>query len=346
MPNRKARIMLHSRFEMLLAAACIWIQPGLSQTPALRLKGVIAVPGVKGEFDHFAIDLVGQRLYLAAEDQKTVEVLDVSSSKHIGSIGLFERPHGLVFVPESSRLMVSDGGDGSGKFVDVDGPKISAAVKTALRADSVVYDRQAQIIFVANGGLVAKMDYSLVTAISPQQERSVGELRIDSMILEAMAVEQSGARLFVNLMDRNAVAVIDRAKRELITTWPLSAAGEPSAMALDESQHRLFVGCRKPGTLAVLDTDSGKTVASLPSIGHADDVYYDPAHKRIYVSGGEGAVSVYQQISPNDYQRLPDVPTGAGGKTSLFVPELHELFVAIPAGSDSSAKVMIFNTEH
>ena len=327
---------------MLLASACISVPAVSGQTPALRLKSVIVVPDVKGEFDHFAIDLAGQRLFLAAEDQKTVEVFDLSASKHVSSIKLFARPHGLVFIPASSRLMVADGGDGTCKFIDVDAPKVSKTVKTALRADSVIYDREAQTIFVANGGQVAKMDYSLVTAISAREERPLGELRIDSKILEAMAVEKVGKRLFLNLMDKNAIAVIDRATHELITQWPLVGAGEPSAMAFDENQHRLFVGCRRPGMLLVLDTDSGKVVASLPSIGHADDAYYDANHNRIYVSGGEGAVSVYQQNGPDDYQRLPDVPTGAGAKTSLFVPEWNELFVALPAGTNSPAQVMIF----
>jgi DNA-binding beta-propeller fold protein YncE len=300
---------------------------------------------VKGEFDHFAIDLAGHRLFLAAEDQKTVEVFDLSSSKHVSSIRLFERPHGLVFVPGSSRLMVADGGDGTCKFIDLDAPKVSTTVKTALRADSVVYDRETETVFVANGGQVAKMDYSLVTAINAREERPIGELRIDSKILEAMAVERMGKRLFLNLMDKNTIAVIDRVTRELITQWPLGAAEQPSALAFDEDQHRLFVGCRRPGMLVVLDTDSGKVVTSLPSIGHADDAYYDANHKRIYVSGGEGAVSVYQQNGPNGYQRLPDVPTGAGAKTSLFVPELNELFLAVPAGLNSPAQVMIFATD-
>jgi DNA-binding beta-propeller fold protein YncE len=313
--------------------------------PPLRFASVVSFEGVKGEFDHFAIDLAGSRLFLAAEDQKTVEVFYLGGLKHTGSISLFARPHGLVFVPESSQLVVADGGDGSCKFVDLNGPKTAASVKTALRADSVAYDSAAQIIFVANGGLVAKMDYSMVTAINATRAEKVFEIKIDSKILEAMAVEMGGDRLFVNLMDKNEVVVIDRTKRQIAATWPLSGAEQNSAMTLDEEQRRLFVACRKPGKLLVLDTRSGKTVAALPCIGHADDAYFDAVRKRVYVSGGEGAISVYQQHGPDRYEQLPDVATGPGAKTSLFVPELKKLFVAIPAGPDGLAKVLVFDTD-
>jgi DNA-binding beta-propeller fold protein YncE len=332
-------------YRVLLVSTFLWIQAAAAQTPALHLANVISFEGVKGEFDHLAIDLAGGRLYLAAEDQKTVEVFDLATSKHISSINLFTRPHGLVFVPGSSTLIVADGGDGSAKFVDLSGPTISTSVKTALRADSVAYDPGAQTVFVANGGVVAKMDYSLLTAISAKQARTLGELKINSKILEALAVEQNGSRLFLNLMDKNQIDVIDKAKRELLTSWPLSDAEQPSAIALDEAQHRLFVGCRKPAKLLVLDTNSGKTVASLPSIGHADDAYYDSVLKRIYVSGGEGAVSIYQQHGPDEYEQLPEVATGSGAKTSLFVPELKKLFVPVPANSAGTSQVMIFDTD-
>jgi DNA-binding beta-propeller fold protein YncE len=336
---------MRSLFFLLL-----WASDGLRgqtvSTPPLQPAGVISFEGVKGEFDHFAIDLAAKRLFLAAEDQKTVEVFSLGGLQHTGSISLFARPHGLVFIPDSLQLMVADGGDGTCKFVDLSGPKISTVVKTALRADSVAFDSATRTIFVANGGLVAKMDYSLVTAVNATRAEKTFEIKIDSKILEAMAVETAGDRLFVNLMDKNEVAVIDRVKRQILTTWPLSDAEQPSAMALDQREHRLFIGCRKPGKLLALDTTSGKTVAALPCIGHADDAYFDPVRKRVYVSGGEGAVSVYQQHGSDRYEQLEDVPTGPGAKTSLFVPELNRFFVAVPSAADGHARVLIFKTDN
>ncbi|MCU1260985.1 MAG: Pyrrolo-quinoline quinone beta-propeller repeat-containing protein [Bryobacterales bacterium] len=314
-----------------------------AEMPVLQKTGAMLVEGVAGEFDHLAIDLARQRLYVAAEDQKTVEVFDLTAQKHIGTISLFKRPHGLVFSPTSSQLIVADGGDGTVKFVDTEAPKISSQIKTALRADSVAFDPASQTLFVANGGLVAKLDYSFVTAVNTSSAERTGEIKLDSKILEAMAIEKGSSRLFINRMDKNDVMVIDRLKNEVLGIWPLPVE-QPSAMALDEANHRLFIACRKPGRLVVLNTHTGKAVTDLPCIGHADDAFYDSAAKKIYVSGGEGAVSVYQQRGPDQYVLQGNVETGLGAKTSLLVPELNRLFVAVPATSSRPGEVLIFST--
>jgi len=335
--------MLRFAARVVLVGAALCSHGALAQAPLLQKVGTISVEGVEGEFDHFAIDLTHQRLYLAAEDQKTVEVLDLTTQKHINSISLFQRPHGLIFLPGTSTLVVADGGDGTVKFIDTNGPKLSSQIKTALRADAVAFDSASRTAFVANGGMVAKMDYSLVTAIDTGRAEQLGEVKIESKILEAMAVEKGSSRLFINLMDKNEVTVIDRVKQQILGNWPLSAE-QPSAMALDQLRHRLFVACRKPGRLVVLDTQSGKPVVDLPCIGHADDAHYDAVSQRIYVSGGEGTVSVYQQRGEDKYSLLGTVETGAGAKTSLLVPELKRLFVAVPASAGHAGQVLIFST--
>jgi len=128
-------------------------------------------------------------------------------------------------------------------------------------------------------------------------------------------------------------------------TWVLDGAAENSAMALDEAAHRLYVACRRPSALVVLDTRTGKTVAHLPCVGHADDAYFDSERKRIYVSGGEGAVSVYHTDDNQVPSKIADVRTASGAKTSLFVPQSNELFVAVPAGADGHARLLIFRVE-
>lgn len=334
----------HLICDAVLTCAVVALPNLSAQTPVLEKIGTMPVEGVAGEFDHFAIDLAHQRLYLAAEDHKTVEVFDLKAKKHVGSIALFGRPHGLVFPPGSSNLIVADGNDGAVKFVDPDGPRVLSLIKTQLRADSVVFDPASNTMFVANGGQVAKLDYSFVTGINVSSVERVSEIKLDSKVLEAMAVENGSSRLFINEMDKNDVKVIDRLKNEILATWPLPAE-QPSAMAIDQTNHRLFVACRKPGRLVVLNTQSGKSVTDLPSIGHADDAFYDTVSKRIYVSGGDGAISVYRQLGPDRYEMDANVETGPGAKTSLFVPELKEFFVALPSAGSRPAQVLIFSSQ-
>ena len=116
-------------------------------------------------------------------------------------------------------------------------------------------------------------------------------------------------------------------------------------MALDDTNHRLFVGTRSPAKLIILDTDTGKPITSLDSSGDADDIFYDAKNKRIYVSGGEGAISVFEQINPDNYKLLGKVDTAQGARTSLFVNDSGTLYVAVPHRGSQQAQIRAFQTE-
>jgi hypothetical protein len=113
-------------------------------------------------------------------------------------------------------------------------------------------------------------------------------------------------------------------------------------MALDEADHRLFIGCRKPAKLLVLDTGTGKTVATIDIVGDTDDLFYDAANKRIYVSGGEGRVTVITQTSADTYNVAGQVITAPGARTSFFVPETRTLYVAVPHRGQQKAELRAF----
>ena len=115
-------------------------------------------------------------------------------------------------------------------------------------------------------------------------------------------------------------------------------------MALDEADHRLFVGAWSPPRLLVLDTETGKTVANLGSVGDADDIFYDAKAKRIYVSGGDGAIRAFAQKGANDYESLGEISTNSGARTSLFVPESRRLYVAVPDYGGQKATISVFET--
>lgn len=155
--------------------------------------------------------------------------------------------------------------------------------------------------------------------------KHLADIKIDGDRLEAMALERSGPRLFVNDTALNKVAAIDCEKRTQIATWDVSDGKENVAMGLDESDHRLFVATRGPALLVVIDTESGKSVAHLPAAGGVDDLAYDSQRKRIYMSAAEGFVNVYQQKDADTYEAIAKISTGAGARRSKFVPEQNRL---------------------
>jgi hypothetical protein len=162
---------------------------------------------------------------------------------------------------------------------------------------------------------------------------------------ESFQLEKSGPRIFVNVPAAQQIAVVDRGSLSVKARWPMGGDRANFPMALDESDGRLFVGCRKPAEVRVFDSASGKIAAAFSCVGDTDDLFWDAALKRLYVTGGEGFVDVYRQQDSYHYQRIARIPTGAGARTSLFVPEQKRLYVAAPHRGAQDAKILVYARE-
>src|SRR5215469_6370875 len=322
--------------------ACHLCADSIGNAP-LSLVQSVDLPNYSGDFDHFAVDLEKGRLFLAAEDHGTVEVFDIKSGKRIKTIDGFEAPHSLLYMPEVNRLLVTDSGKRLSKILTGDDFTVVETLRLTPGADSIGYDRNARQLYIVTGGKDAHLDRSFLSIVDPMNGGHIADIPFAANHVEAMAIEQSGPRLFINVTDKNYVAVVDRQKRQIIDKWPVNECKQNSPIALDEGNHRLFVVCRQPGMLVVFDTVTGKSVLSLTAPERSDDVAFDVMRHRIYVPGGEGYIGVYQQKTPDQYEALPKVVSAAGAKTALLVPELKRLYVAVsPGEGKTGAKVMTF----
>ena len=120
-------------------------------------------------------------------------------------------------------------------------------------------------------------------------------------------------------------------------------------MALNEAGHRLFVATRVPPRLAVFDTNWGHLIAALPTVQDSDDLYYDSARKRVYVCGGEGYISVFQQEDADHYKFLAKVQTAVGARTARYFGQrkkgFDRFYLAGPARADHGAEVLIYTMQ-
>jgi hypothetical protein len=317
---------------VLALVAVGWIAAAQPDRGPLRLAATIPMPGVDGRIDHLAVDVAGKRLFVAALGNDTLEVIDLAAGRVARSVRGLREPQGLRFLADHDRLVVADGGDGAVLFYD--GRTIAPVhtAKTSGDADNVRYDAAARRVYVGYG--------SGALAVFDRDGRFLGDAALPGHP-ESFQLEAAGPRIFVNVPSARQVAVVDRGSRAVVATWPVSAeANYP--MALDDANHRLFVGCRRPATLLVYDTAKGAPVASLPIAGDTDDLFYDEARRRLYVIGGEGAVTVIDQRSPDRYLPLQTVTTAAGARTGLFVPELATLFVAVPHRGAQGAEIRAY----
>ena len=134
--------------------------------------------------------------------------------------------------------------------------------------------------------------------------------------------------------------MVDLDTRQIIAKWPVPDAHVQNAMALDEPHHRLFSATRQPPKFFVFNTDTGKVVTTVPCAGFNDDMWFDTARKRIYVTGSE-TTTVIEQRDADHYQNVADVPTGFRAKTSVFVPELNRLYIAVSGKGKPDAKLAL-----
>jgi len=311
------------------------------QAAPLKLVQTYKLPAdVKGNFDHFAIDLAGNRLFATPEAYKAVLVIDLKSGKLIHKITGIEKPHAILFREDLKRLYVTDGESGDLKIVDSDSYAVLSSVKLLEDADSIGYDPGTKYLYIDNGGGDVHQTYSMLSVVDTSAGKKLADIKVDGDTLEAMALDKSTPRIFLNNKARSQVDVIDRQTRTLITSWPITKAKTNVAMASDVANHRSFVACRG-GRIVVLDTPSAKEITVLPITKGVDDLVFDPAKKRLYASC-DGNVDVYEQSDADTYKSLGEVATGALARTALLVPQLNRYFVAVPQHGASSAEIQVF----
>ena len=303
---------------------------------ALVLHSRIELPNVNGRIDHFSADVKGQRLFMAALGNHTVEVMDIQSGKRLHTIPDLAEPQGLYFDPATNHLFAACAKDGTTKVFDGSTFRLLETVNFSGDADNIRYDARSRRIIVGYGeGALGFLD---------PNGKKTGEIALDAHP-ESFQLEKTGTRVFVNVPDRKEIQVADLAKNALIAKWPLTSALRNYPMALDEGHQRLLIGCRAPAKMLVLDAETGKQTASIDIVGDTDDLFYDAAAHRVYIIGGGGFVDVFDQKDADHYTRIRHLATAAGARTGFFAPDWRKLFVAVPHRGEQRAEVLIFETK-
>jgi DNA-binding beta-propeller fold protein YncE len=246
----------------------------------------------------------------------------------------------VVYVSELNRLFVANGSDGKLRVYDGDTFKLLNTIDIGEDADNVRYDPSEKRVYVAYGG-DEEGGIAVLDAASSKRLDDVAKLDAHP---ESFQIAATKPVIYANIATKAKVVVIDRNTHK-VTDWPLKNGKANYPMALDEAAHRLFVVTRKPAKLVVLDTDSGAMVANVPCVSDSDDLYYDAARKRIYAPGGEGFISVVQQIDPDHYQSLARIPTTIGARTGLWYEKRDRFYLAVPASSKQGAALWVYAPE-
>jgi DNA-binding beta-propeller fold protein YncE len=318
--------------------------PVSKTSPPLRLIQEIPLPGVQGRIDHFGVDAERERLIFCALGNNTVEIVSLFAGKVVHSITELDGPQGVLYVPDNDRIVVANSGDGKVKVFNDTSFDLAKTLDFGKDPDNIRYDPLAKKIYVGYGedetGAIGIID-------ATTYERLGGDYNLGGGHPESFQLEASGPKIFVNDPDGgNVTLAIDRSTRA-ISKWHLNGSRFNFPMALDEAHHRAFVGTRRPSKLIVLNTQTGGMVTALACVGDTDDMYYDPHSKRVYVIGGEGMISVFQQKDPDHYELKGSIPSSIGARTGFYYPthDTDRLYVAVPSHSGQGAELWVYEVQ-
>jgi DNA-binding beta-propeller fold protein YncE len=333
---------------VLALIAAFALQVGAQQNSSsesaapLVLTGAIPLPNVKGRIDHFGFDPAHNRLFLSALGNNTEDIIGLGAQTVVHTISGVPTPQGVAYSPETNKLFV---GSDEGKLYIYDGETFDliTSIDFGEDVDNLRYDPAEKRLYVGYGDEKT----AAIGIVDATTNKRIGDDFKLGAHPESFQLASSGPNIYVNLPDLEQIAVIDRSTRS-ITRWPLTFESN-FPMALDEPDHRLFVATRTPPQLAVFDTNSGRLVATLAAVQDSDDLYYDSARKRVYVPGGEGYISVFQQEDTDHYKLLAKVQTAIGARTAGYFGKgrkgFDRFYLAVPARADHGAEVWIYTVQ-
>jgi hypothetical protein len=304
-----------------------------AEVPPLQLQATIPLGDVRGRIDHMAVDLARRRLFVAALGNDSLAVVDLEAQRLDRIIGELPEPQGVGYDAATDTLYVANAGDGSVRLFKGADLSPGGRIELGSDADNVRVESKAGRVFIGHGdGALAVVDTATHDRIASVPLKAHPE---------SFQLDGNTGRIFVNVPNTGVIDVVDRTSGKTIASWPTAGRSANFAMALDHARQHVLVAFRRPAELGIFASADGKLVASIPTCGDVDDLFADSKRDRIYISCGEGFLDVLT-ADGTSYQPIGRIATVAGARTSLFVPELDRLLLAVPAKGDAAAAIWIF----
>ncbi|MGF6970440.1 DNA-binding beta-propeller fold protein YncE [Paraburkholderia sp. WC7.3g] len=317
----------------LLVAGFSTAQAQTEQAQTLTLKRSVVLPEItKGDFDHFAVDFLHNRLYSSAQGTHTIEVFDLSSGEHLRSVGGLDKNHSIFFAPSQNEILIVDGGSETNapavKAINADTMQVERTYSVGTGPDAAYFDEKSHRLYVKSGGKANKpqpMATSVLHVIDVDAHKEIAHDTIDSDNIEGMVADDRTGTLFMNLRDKKTVALFDLKTNKFIKSWEIPGLNQNTPIGLDAKNHRLFVVGRAPGKLFVINSDNGQLLSTADVADISDDMTYDPHGDRIFVSADKG-FTVLARVDKDHFAPV-QINDQVGGKSSVYVPKLKQFYI-------------------
>lgn len=240
-------------------------------------------PGGEGGWDYVTVDAPNHRLFVTRVTH--TQAIDTRTGRLLADIPGQIRSHGVALVSQRNRGFITDGG-GSGAIVvfDLKTYKVLGRIATMPDSDGIIYDSAANRILAVSG------DGNALMVFNPDIDPGTGRVETIQLGGSPEFLASDGNRVYINLADKDLIAVVDLATNKVVDRWPTAPGGHPTGMAIDRAAHRIFIGCRNPQKLIVMNTDTGKVEAALPIGSGNDAVRFFQGHA--FASCRDGSLTV------------------------------------------------------
>jgi DNA-binding beta-propeller fold protein YncE len=284
--------------------------------PQYRIVSTLDLPG-DGGWDDMTFEQGGHRLFIAHGTR--VDVIDTRSLRRIGEIADTPGVHGIALAPELGRGYVSAGATSTIVVFDLKTlTRLKDIKATGDNPDAIVYDPDTRRVFSFNG---RGRNATVIDAVSNEV---IGTIALDAK--PEFARPDGRGQIFVNLEDKNSVAVIDSRDLTVRAVWPISGCEEPSGLALDATARQLFPVCDNR-VMAVMDANTGRVLGTAPIGEGADGAGFDPAARLAFASCGEGVLTAVTRAGSGTPEVAQTLATQRGARTMTLDERTHRIYL-------------------
>ena len=304
---------MKSKLKLPLVVGLFFCLPAFSQTSTFKVVKSYPITS-PGGWDYIAVN--NQKIYVSHGSQ--VNILDENSGDSVGFIPGTTGVHGIAFYNELNKGYTSNGRLNNVFVFDLKSNKVLKEIATGDNPDAISYDKFSKKIVTCNG------KGKSLSIIDPVKDEVIATVDLGGAPEEA--VGNGKGKLFVNLEDKNEIAVVDMKTFSVLYKWSIAPGEGATGLAMDTKTNRLFAGCDNK-MLVVVNADNGKVVSSLPIGKGCDGVVFDDKSNLIFTSNGEGNITVIKEVNENKFEVVQTIPTKATARTIALDPANHTLFL-------------------
>ena len=295
--------------------AALAVSAAGAAAPVPHYRVIAQLPAGDGGWDLLSVAPADQRLYVAHGDRVTA--MDLRTGKATDRIVPGQRTHAALAIPGTHDVLSTNGETNNAILFDGRTGKIRATIPTGTKPDAAAYDPATRTVWVMNPGS------GDVTVVDPASAKVLATVAVGGSL--EMGEADGRGRMYVNVEDKNQVAVLDTRARKLVKRFPLDGCDGPTGIAVDTHDRQIVSACGG-NAVAIVSALDGRQVAKLPIGKGADGAAYDPVHRLALIPGGrDGNLTIIRLGSKPAV--VEQVPTAVSARTVAVDPSTGRAYL-------------------